>query len=407
MRAASCTAFTVLAYVVLWEVVRRLKKSGQLSNGSATLLRLQPAIKRDDPSDGNAAIYAISQALEKALSREIPFKLQGYVTEPDVGNWRQRGALGALGSAFPLAMSLSPAALADKVALISYATRPCDSHPLQPDADGFLYLSRTYLGERRDGWLHVRVDRMHSRFVGSQKDFDQPRLVLEEIARVREAGYRHVLLLSHHFGNQRIGRAAERHAPHCTFQFLEEAAARFSDVFVYPLRRDVFPATRLQRRGASESGFEVLNYGEHAEMLDGHRHVLPIYTFATLAVVGDETERPQSGFCTYFLDVEQRLKNAERAELMRQRILGIGDQHQERDLFIALLRSLHYLESEKWPTRHQVLPVLDPFDWAAPGSVGQAGELEVAERRRRKGGVVLSFPAVLAHVTKVLHREVE
>jgi hypothetical protein len=50
------------------------------------------------------------------------------------------------------------------------------------------------------------------------------------------------------------------------------------------------------------------------------------------------------------------------------------------------------------------LPVLDPFDWASPSTTAAAGEVEIMSRRRT-GNVLLSLPAVLAHATKVLHKE--
>jgi hypothetical protein len=249
---------------------------------------------------------------------------------------------------------------------------------------------------------------MQSRLVDTRKSFREPQLVLEEIARLRSEGYQHVVLLSHHFGNRHIGRAAERHSPHGTFEFLEDASKRFPDVYLYPLRRDVFPATRLHKRLASESGFEVLSFNDHQAMYDAQtqnllRSLMPIYTFATLAVVG-EAGRPQSGFCTYFFDSEQRLTSVEWAETVRQNILGIGAGKPVRESIVGLLRTLHYLESEKSAVKQQVLPVLDPFDWASPVKTGTAGELEVM-KRRGKGGVQLSFPALLAHVTKVLHKD--
>jgi hypothetical protein len=63
------------------------------------------------------------------------------------------------------------------------------------------------------------------------------------------------------------------------------------------------------------------------------------------------------------------------------------------------------MESEKPSDRNRLLPVLDPFDWATPTTTAAAGEIEVISRR---GGrtVLLSMPALLAHVTKVLHKEV-
>jgi hypothetical protein len=50
------------------------------------------------------------------------------------------------------------------------------------------------------------------------------------------------------------------------------------------------------------------------------------------------------------------------------------------------------------------LPVLDPFDWATPTSTAAAGELEVVSRRGNRT-ILLSLPAILAHVTRVLHKE--
>jgi hypothetical protein len=47
------------------------------------------------------------------------------------------------------------------------------------------------------------------------------------------------------------------------------------------------------------------------------------------------------------------------------------------------------------------LPVLDPFDWATPVHRAATGEVEIM-RRRRKGEVLLSLPAVLSHITEVL-----
>jgi hypothetical protein len=46
-----------------------------------------------------------------------------------------------------------------------------------------------------------------------------------------------------------------------------------------------------------------------------------------------------------------------------------------------------------------------PFDWANPTKTTQSGEIEVMNRRGSRS-VLLSLPAVLAHVSKVLHKEV-
>jgi len=416
LRAASVTAFTLLTYVTLYEVQRRLR--AQLPHAAIAILRLQHTgrqLDREaDANDGNTAVYAASQAIEKALAREGFVKLQGVTTQADGGSlqWKRKGALHALLGGqrlqFPLEGSL------DKVALVTYVTRPCDSHPAHADADGYIFLSRTYVAERDHNGATLKTLHMRSRLVENRKDFKNPQPILEEVARLHELGFKHVMLLSQHFGNRHIGRAAERHAPHGTLEFLDEAVRRFPGVHVYTLRRDVFPATRLRKRDHGESGFEVVNFKDHQKMYeslgnDVLRSVMPIYTFATLAVVGDEGERPQSGFCTYFFDVEQRITDVQVRETVRQNILGIGNEAANvRKSLVSVLRAIHFMESEKAPVKASpvLLPVLDPYGWVNPVKRAGAGEIE-AMTRRRTGSVFLSLPAVLAHVTKVLHKEAE
>ncbi|BDB29547.1 hypothetical protein CTP10_R69620 (plasmid) [Cupriavidus sp. P-10] len=418
MRSASVAAFTILAYVTLWELQRRLRE--HKPDLGIALIRLQhTGRKKDreaDADDANTAVYAASQAIEKALAREGFIKLQGVTTEADGAGdtlrWKRRGALQALlgGQSFNFGLE----GALDKVALVTYVTRPCDSHPYHADADGYLFLSRTYVAEREATGATLKVLRMRSRLVENRKEFKNPQPVLEEIARLHGEGFKHVILLSHHFGNRHIGRAAERHAPHGTLEFMEAAAQRFPDVHLYTLRRDVFPATRLRKRTGTESAFEVVNFKDHQDMYDAVssdvlRSIMPIYTFATLAVVGDEGDRPQSGFCTYFFDGEQRITDVEMRETVRQNILGVGVEAAEiRKSLISVLRAIHFMEGEKLPPKSTpvLLPVLDPYGWVNPTKRSTAGEIE-AMTRRRGGTVQLSLPAVLAHVTKVLHKEAE
>jgi hypothetical protein len=411
LRSATISAMGMLVYVVLFELVLRAK--AVRPGLTMTLVRLQQTGKlkdrEADAQDGNTAIYAISQALEKALCRELPVKLQGLTTENDARDtlrWKNRGALAALLGGQPVKFAREGAL--DKVAVVSYVTRPCDTHPVFPEADGFLFISRTYVADSAGSQTTVKLDQMLSRLVESRKDFGIPHLILEEIARLKKAGYQHILMLSHHFGNRHIGRAAERHSPHATLQFLDEAASRFPDVFLYPLRRDVFPATRLRKRDNLESAFEVVRYDAHQKMYQEGaagvlRSLLPIYTFATLHVVGDEG-RPQSGFCTYFFDAEHRLTDFNLRETTRANILGTGEAEEKRRSLVSVLRAIHFMESEKPSDKARLLPVLDPFDWATPTTTAAAGELEVVSRR---GGrtILLSLPAILAHVTRVLHKE--
>lgn len=415
LRSAALSAFALVVYITLWELQRRVR---ELRPGLVmTMVRLQHTSRKlnreEDANDANTAVYAVSQAVEKALAREGNVKLQGLTTfaegKEDALRWKRKGALSALlgGQALQFQME----GTLEKVALVTYVTRPCDSHPMHADADGYLFLSRTYVADKTDKGTVLRVQRMRSRLVESRKDFKNPQPVLEEIARLRKDGFTHVMLLSHHFGNRHIGRAAERNAPHGTLEFLDEAVQRFPEMHLYTLRRDVFPATRLRKRQASESGFEVVNFKDHQEMYDSMsrdvlRSLMPVYTFATLAVVGDESERPQSGFCTYFFDVEQRISNVEVRETVRQNILGVGSAGEIRKSLISVLRAVHFMESEKPAVKSVLLPVLDPFDWANPTKTSATGEVEIMSRRGGRS-VLLSLQAVLAHVTKVLHKEAE
>lgn len=417
LRAATLAAFTLVIYIVLWELQRRVRTVKP--DVAISIMRLQHTgrkLKReDDAKDPNTAVYAASQAIEKALAREGAIKLQGLTTQADQGSaprsleWKRKGALQALLGGQPMQFALEGSL--DKVALLTYVTRPCDSHPACPDADGYLFMSRTYTAQRQGDTAVLRAQRMRSRLVESRQEFKNPQPILEELARLRNDGFKHVMLLSHHFGNRHIGRAAERHAPHGTLEFLDAATKRFEDMHLYTLRRDIFPATRLRKRDSTESGFEVLNFKDHQDMYasiaqDVLRSVVPVYTFATLAVVGDEKDRPQSGFCTYFFDGEQRISNIEAAKTAEMNVLGLGQASVVRASLVSVLRAIHFMESEKLAVKQVLLPVLDPFDWANPVKTAQSGEAEVMTRRGNRS-VLLSLPAVLAHVTKVLHKEAQ
>ena len=409
MRAASVSAFTLLVYVTLWELQRRIRQ--KVPGITITMLRLQHTGKiadRDkDALDGNTAVYAASHAIERALAREGPVKLQGLTTSDENFKWKSNGALNALlgGQALQFTMGGS----LEDVAVVTYVTRPCDTHPSCADADGYIFMSRTYVAKKTDDGFVMTVLRMRSRLVESSKEFQNPQPILEEIARLRSEGFRHVMLLSHHFGNRHIGRAAERHAPHGTLKFLDEAFKRFPDMYLYPLRRDIFPAIRLRVRNSAESAFEVINFKDHQDMhladKDTYRSVLPIYTFATLKVVGEDRNRPQSGFCTYFFDTEQRIANIEKSETVRHNIIGLGNAIDIRNSLISVLRAIHFLESEKPAEKKILLPVLDPFDWANPTTSAASGEVEVIRRKRGGKSVLLSLPALLAHATKALHKD--
>ena len=246
---------------------------------------------------------------------------------------------------------------------------------------------------------------MRNRVIGTRDDLGDAQPVLTELSWLAAQGYEHGMLLSHHFGNPHLGRAAERKAPHASLEFLDDAHQRFPQMRFYTLRRDVFPAPRLRRRTSAESAFEVVTFADHQQLYERHardlfRGVMPVYTFATLNVVGREDNRPQSGFCTYFFDVDHRMNDLAWQEATKADMLGFGGDGGVRASLISVLRAIHFLESERQGSS-VFLPVLDPFDWATPVHRAATGEVEIM-RRRRKGEVLLSLPAVLSHITEVL-----
>lgn len=407
--AALVAATALLVHLSLWLIRERLRGSEGLPR--LMMLRFQAEGKTahgdKDRLSGTEVMYAIAQAVELALANEAQVFMQGLALQ-DVNRFKVSGTYAALQGAFPVVLRTPTTPEVPRLGLISYATRPCDEHPAFPEADGYLYTAKTYLAEAvTEPFPGYRLweDRTQT-YLQSRRSFEEPSLILEEVGRLRELGCQHVLLLGHHYGNWHIGRTAARHTPHTKPEFLNLVAAKFPDVTLYTLRHDVFPATRLRQRAAEESAFEVLQVREHEEFWqpadkEVRRDLVPVYTFATLRVVGDDGKRPQSGFCTYFLETDSRTQHLEWAERARSELVDIQRTSTVRPALLAMLRGLHFLHAEKPGKQGQAQPILDPHGWVNPATIGGAGEIMVISSRRR-GGVVLSLPALLAQASTVL-----
>ena len=205
-------------------------------------------------------------------------------------------------------------------------------------------------------------------------------------------------MLSHAYGSRHINRTADHNSALIPVNFLEEVFQTFPDLTIYPLLRDVFPATRLRKRGAGEAAFEIASAGDHSTFLrntamEQVRDIIPVYTFATLHVV-EEDKRPQSGFCTYFLVSDRRVSNIDWIGRARETLINSRGQSSEHSCLLTVLRGLHFIEAERGVKKGQLVPVLDPFSWISPTTKEAAGEVEIFHSRRR-GRVHLSYPAVL------------
>lgn len=415
--AATVAAFTVLVYCCLWCIIKRLKQSGDKQAEFTTImLRLQETRKTDDEGSGDSYIYAAAQTIEAMLAQDTSIRMQGLALENLIKQdkstkYVKLGTFDALLSAFPIVISTPTPPAVPKIGLISYATRPCDETPLSGDEKSYLFLTQSYTAtavQQPFSGYELKTERMQSDVVDSPEQLQRQRLVREEIGHLQAKGCQHIILLSHAYGSRRINRTADYNSLLTPKEFLEEVFETFPDLTIYPMLRDVFPATRLHNRKPDQAAFEILRAGDHTNFLQsveetvGIRDLIPVYTFATLYAIEPE-QRPQSGFCSYFLVSERRVSNINRTELPRQNLIDPQQQSLVRPCLIAVLRGLHFIEAERGAKRGQLHPVLDPFSWISPTTIEAAGEVRVMHTRR-KGQVLLSNPALLSHIATVLHR---
>jgi len=416
--AAFRAAFAVLSYVALQRVLVAVRRAAGLKERSdlgVSMLRLHAERANSDPFSGPPALFAAAQAVETALARDFDLRMQGLVLEEAMSADKSRGVFHALFAGFPLVIERrAPAshAMEQTLGLVTFGSRPCTSTPDAPEQPGDnLFNVRTYLAESVDDpflGFRIRCDAVCTEVREAREGEAVPPTVAEEIRRLYGLGCRHILLLAHRYGGRHVG-GSMRYRLHDRANTLAALTASCPELYVYPIVRDAFPATRMRMRDTSaEDAFEILAPDEHlspgAPGDELRRDYTPVYSLATMYVVG-EASRPQSGVCTYFLLRENEPTSIEQAERMRANLLITeGAMAGVRGDLIALLRGLHYLEAERPPTRDGYFqPVLDPYSWLAPDSHGNAGEVVVRSSRRRAGTVVLSLPAVLEHVSRAIH----
>ncbi|OYE06293.1 hypothetical protein [Nostoc sp. 'Peltigera membranacea cyanobiont' 232] len=423
--AAAVTAFAVLVYCCLWRIIRRLQQRDQEKSVDFTtlMLRLQEKGKElDDNNDekeksGDAYIYAAAQTLEAILAEDTPIRMQGLILEnlakqTDTTKFIKSGTFKALLSAFPICISSPGSDSVRKIGLISYASRPCNEGNFPNDSEkAYLFLTQSYIAtavnEPFQGY-ELKRERMQSDVLDSPEQLKTQRLVQEEIRHLKAQGCQHIILLAHAYGDRRINRAANYNSSLRDTEFLEEVSQTFPDINIYPMVRDVFPATRLRDRGYNEAAFEILQAGDHSNFqrsvrADDFRDFIPVYTFATLYAIQAE-ERIQSGFCIYFLVSDAKVSDINWTERARLHLINPEQKSPIHDCLLAVLRGLHFIEAERGVQKGQLIPVLDPFSWISPNTVEEAGEVKVLHTRR-KGQVLLNYRAVLTHVSQVLHRK--
>lgn len=401
-------ATALLLEVALAEILRSLQARSALPL-NALLLRSQ-AVAKSNAAD---IAYAFSQALERALGHIAPIKLQGLnlqeTSSPGISGtaeWRHSQSLGSALTILPLSYSLSAAS--PNVALIAYATRPADD-------DTSLLLMRVYETRKinEPDVRELRLSNCTTHLIGDGDLKGASDALFDAIGKLEAKGFQHILLLSHDYGGRRRARAAERHTPHSSAAFHAVAAARHPSVCFYPLRRDIFPIVRFRTRDKrSESAFEITNFEAHAPLAaalrsSAARALLPIYSLATMSIVGGERRRIHSGVCTYFYDTSDADSQPITAEYARQNALGIG-QGTHADVhaaIVGILRAMHFFENEApniGQKTNTLLPVLDPFDWATPLKTLTFGDVPLKISRTKKA--TFSLTAYLAAIANILER---
>ncbi|MEH2039816.1 hypothetical protein [Nostoc sp.] len=423
--AAAVTAFAVLVYCCLWQIIRRLQKGNQkekLVDFTTLMLRLQETGKQlgdDKNKSGDAYVYAAAQTLEAILGEDTPIRMQGLILEnlakqTDTTQFIKSGTFKALLSAFPLCISCPNSDSAPKIGLISYASRPCnEGNFLNDEEKAYLFLTQSYIAtavSKPFMGYELKRERMQSDVLDSLEQLKTQRLIQEEIRHLKTQGCQHIILLANGYGDRRINRAANYNSSLTSTEFLEKVFETFPDINIYPMLRDVFPATRLYLRGDNEAAFEILQAEDHTAFwssvgtLENCRDLIPVYTFATLYAIQPE-ERLQSGFCIYFLVSDTKVRhNINSIQRARQHLIDPDLDSPIHPCLLTVLRGLHFIEAERGVRKGQLIPVLDPFSWIAPTTVEGAGEVKVLHTRR-KGQVLLNYRAVLTHVSQVLHRK--
>ena len=349
------------------------------------------------------------------MARDFDLRMQGVVLEESMPADKSRGVFHALFAGFPLVIerrAQTGHAIEQTLGLVTFGSRPCTTTRDSPEGPGDnLFNVRTYLAQAVNepfSGFRIRCDAVSTEVREAQDREAVPPTVAEEVRRLYSLGCRHIVLLAHRYGGRHIG-GSMRYRLHDPANTLAALSSSCPDLYIYPVVRDAFPATRMRTRDARvEDAFEILAPDEHltpgAPGDELRRDYTPVYSLATLHVIG-EAAKPQSGVCTYFLVRDNDPMSIEHTERMRQNLLiSDGAMGGIRGDLIALLRGLHYLEAERPPSRDGCFqPVLDPYTWLSPDTYGNAGEVVVRTSRRRAGRVVLSLPAVLEHVSRALH----
>lgn len=419
-RSMAALCFALLTYLLI-DAIRNAITVQNSDNTIARhampilLLRLHTSAADTEQADTkksnvSQALYAAVAAVELALARDGSVRTQGLIFTPNAAQdqnflYRMQGTLAACTAGLPLRFEW-PGAL-QRLAIITVAARPCterDSDHTLEHAD-WLLVSRAYLIQRQikaPQHAQMVLMGMRSRITDGDPPKNAADLIGEWVNELTEQGQaRDILVIHHHFGARHIGAAAKRRA----FWSAAPVQARLrqylpDDTYLYSLQRDLVPITRLNNRPDHVSAYEITELNDQPDWQHGARDLRPIYTFATLHIVGgDAAARPQSGLCTYFQITDDGFDQAYH-ERVRARLMGVDDSNVRASL-TAGLRMVHFFESEAQMRGSHTLwrPTLDPYSWVKPIGYDEAGEVLYSVQGGKR---YLSLAATLTRVVECL-----
>lgn len=424
----------LLSYLITRRLTVSLKEVNDADRGQIQLLRITSYGRDNAEGTGADAIYGGFKAIETNLSSKILIKAQGYNSDPyadSTSRFRQRAATAALDSALSIALDIDSPLIFKKTGIIDYEIRPSD---IRDDGRVLSYVTivRVYtaenvvlkdrLGDRcivllKRSESFICTDRADD--IESRHNNSAVRMALDFL--IRQSGIDTIILIGRQHGDRRIGRSASRNRKADPVEFLARMREIYPHVTIIPLVRKQTHIIRL--KGVFNSAndpyaYEIIGVRSHSsqpEILSKNKmgnSLCPLYSIATLRVIGhfntiDEI-KPKSRMTTYsWLQGENDSNYTENTHRAREVLIDDGPAQVS---LAHILRALHYIETEKEPTKSKArntrgetifAPVLNPLN---AKSSGELGEIEIVKDYRpcKMPSVAVNGVALFSRIDDIL-----
>lgn len=402
------------------------KKADKESGDKVTLLIFRAQEAKQDmskPNEAETAYYASFRSVVFSLEGQRQVLSQGIrIVEKEKSlSHKKKNAFSSLFGGQPIVMSGE--SLPDTnvtCGLIVVAGRPCDK------SGGLLDREKTYLVRTRSYMLKRKLEadiptyfvhRFKSKndWVEKLSPGEYVSGISDEIMDLYNAGAKDIGILHHQHGNSRYHRTELTQETVLDLSSLSGFVSKHPGMTVYPMVRSVLPGLKGQVKGGRRNKcfYELYNPTANAQALinkeEGEERVTPIYSLATLRVIGSEEEMTQFGVSSYHLFRDATVLDTPFSERMGYNLTN-RESSPDKNVYDAmrlLLRGIHLLEREQgldqMPYQEELGVrgvVLDPYaDWAYPQNKSQVGEINVG--KVQGSDVYVSLSGVLARYEKI------